>query len=306
VAPFSLAKEGESGPLHDLANEECGKPIGGSIVPAFFIDWKDGSDVRAIFGWPTGTSDLRRELRMHNSNDATRRRAMDEHLFAYKLIVPEDRKWTGWVGLQDVPQDDQQKVIEDLYTLLREAALSIGKTETRAAGALVVENSVNPVVASYEELTEDNRWRIVLQSHAILCAPEALYSGVSIVDACTTQFAEFMGGASGINVVNVFARQTLVGDYIANRYQGGKAPFLLFEPGSTFTIEADSAQACEKHIKNWLKNGLPFPKWAEERYGNGKIPGSHWSRCPYIPQNGYGAICSNLELSDMNSQQGGN
>ena len=224
---------------------------------------------------------------------------MDKYLFAYNMIVPYDRKWTGWIDVDKVPQEDQQQLVTELQALFQIANLAIGKTEAKAKGELIEPGLIRPSVGQSEKTKPDRGWTITLQSHAILCDPRTLGTGTPIHGACSDLFSEFFN--NNVHVTGVFARQSLVGAYLANRYQRPGVPFLLFEPGSTFVVQPHECDlpAGEETVESWLRGGLPFPRWAEERYQDAvrKVPGSHWSRCPFIPQNGYGAVCSNLDLS---------
>ena len=88
------------------------------------------------------------------------------------------------------------------------------------------------------------------------------------------------------------------GDYIFRRFMGGNnyMPFLLTDAGSVFVFESVHAEGAEEKVREWHEQGLPVPGWAMERYKRGDLPGSHWSNCPYTPENGYGEIAVNLAV----------
>ncbi len=271
-------------------------------APEFDIDWKTRDNMDRAFGWPKR---LPRELRVHNRHDPDRRRAMDEKLFAHLLTVPEvGHCWVGWLDLENLAeQEDREKLVEDLLGFLSTTELQIGKTKAPARLQLVDETRIQEPENRITSATGENAdgktcWVLTLQSQAILCNPHEL-SEKELLGVCDAQFKAF-GLGSDIQLLRVFARQSLVGDYIANRYRGSGKPFLLFEPGSTFVFTADSSNAeavdaANKLFYAWQGHGLPFPDWAKEAYARNGKGGDHWSNCPYIPQNGYGAVAINID-----------
>ena len=76
------------------------------FAPEFRVDWKDDSDVLAKFGWP----DLKRELRVRTAIDGENRRAEDQQLFAYQMIVPDRNAWHASVILDGWPRKSARRL----------------------------------------------------------------------------------------------------------------------------------------------------------------------------------------------------
>lgn len=286
VAPLSLIKD-VAGNIYDVAL--CQEPglIGGPPrAPSFAVDWKRADDVQIAFGW----AEPRRELRVRTAIDRIRRRAEDEKLFAYEMVVPEGCIWYGKVDLSQVPDGVTRTAVESqLGTLLSHGFRSVGKT--KAAAAVEVFAALNPMYTSNLNPI-DNLWVVTLQSPALLCDPASLKEESGTQELFAAYDAAWQDISSGtVKLVRFFASQSLAGGYLVLRFQRGKPynPFLLTDAGSVFVLQASgensSAQAV---IGNWLQNGLPLPDWAQNRYGN------HWSACPFLPADGFGEIAVNL------------
>lgn len=286
VAPLSLVKDA-AGNLYDVALCERPGLIGTPLrAPSFAVDWKESDDVAASFGWAAPG----RELRVRTAIDRTRRRAEDEKLFAYDMVVPTGCLWYGTVDLRQVPAGPARAAVEtQLRTLLSRGLWSIGKT--KAAAEVDILPSIDPHYPSTLDLI-DNLWVVILQTPALLCDSAPLNEesgGEELFAAYDAVWQEMSGGT--LRLRRFFASQSLAGGYLSLRFQPGKPynPFLLTDAGSVFVLQATGdippAQAV---IKDWLDNGLPLPQWAKGRYGE------RWSTCPFLPADGFGEIAVNL------------
>ena len=291
--PLSLVKDG-SATLHDIALLDgpvlLGEP---PSAPTFAIDWKDSSDVRQAYGWARPAT----ELRVRTAIDRIKRRALDENLFAYEMIVPNDHEWPAILDISvDVDAADLPPVEDRLRDLLGCGLLAIGKTKARVQIDLIPESQLGSIFASNAQpliIGGRSQWIVTLQTPTLLCDPFRLdeTSGeLELRNAYSDVWAQFSGGS--LSLVRLFASQSLMGRYIVERFHPDKPynPFLLTDAGSVFVVEAMVGQepVAQTKIDTWLRNGLPLPDWAVKRYGDG------WKTCPFRPVNGFGEIAVNL------------
>jgi hypothetical protein len=267
-------------------------------APTFAVDWKSHADVQSNFGWP----DVRRELRVRTKIDTERRKAQDEQLFAYDMVVPGNTVWNGRIDLSQIPDAIERKEVErQLRDVLSQGLFGLGKTKCRAEVRFHPQGTVPPVYASNPS-PRDGSWIVTLQTPALLCDPSRLDESSGHEELCAA-YSETWRQISGdsLQLVRFFARQSLAGGfYLHRRFQPGKAynPFLLTEAGSVFVLRPKAGQAvkAQQCIDQSLAHGLSFPDWAIERYRRNGLPGDHWKNCPYLSANGYGEIAVNLDL----------
>ncbi len=273
--PLSLVKAGSH--LYDVALCEGAGLINGE-APAFSVDWKESADVSQLFGW----AEVKRELRVRTAIDPKTRRAADEALFAYEMIVPTIA-WHACLDLSDVPESARPKVVEQLQSLMAYGLMGIGRTKTYAQVELQAHQM--PL-----DLQEKEDWVLTLQTPALLCNPDHY---LNLQNAYAQVFKELSGGR--LELVRFFATQSLAGGYyLWRRFQSPNnyQPYLLTDAGSVFVLRG----AVKDLIEKWARKGLPLPKWAVEKYQRAGKPGDFWANCPYIPQNGYGEIAVNLPI----------
>jgi hypothetical protein len=286
-------KFGRNAPYEDVALRDEAflrlDETGLLCAPAFQIDWKDDSDVKKAFDWP----ELSRELRVRHQHDMETRRAKDEQLFAYDMVAPhEGVAWQARVDLSHVPQDAKPHVWGGLKVLLELGFLGIGKTKARSGGVVVATCTSEPISAKVDCFV------VTLQTPAFLCDPNpARKSNVgSLPDHYKEIWAEISklqnNGTQCLEMVRFFARQSLFGGYLGQRFGKGKPynPFLLTAAGSVFVLKAvdgmqEEAQAV---LADWQNHGLPLPSWVKDRYGD------NWKENPFVPENGYGEVAVNL------------
>ncbi len=299
--PLSLVKikgENKKNQLYDLALCE-GPGLISHQAPAFDIDWKGRADVDSLFGWP----ELPRELRVRTKIDPDRRRAADEQLFAYELVVPRNNGWYARIDLSEVPGEDQTAVRDQIRCLLSRGLLGLGKTKAYADVLIAAPGEIRPSLSSDTEPV-GGQWIVTLQTQALLCNSDDFdeaSGSTDLWDQYDKIWQELSGGT--LKLVRYFARQSLAGGpYIWNRFlkTTGKNyhPILLTEPGSVFVLQADKGYEDDgiKLMRKWLASGLPLPDWAVTTYARHGKDGKHWTNCPYIPQNGYGEIAINLPV----------
>ena len=295
--PMSLVTaERENGQfdLYDLAR--CASPcLIHEQAPRFQVDWKDKHRKHAsqTFGHPA----LQHQLRVRTAMDSKKRRAMDEQLFAYDMIVPEGRVWLSEVDFSAVDPAVKAKVAQQLQPLLALGLRALGKTKARAACAL------GRVQRRFESSLETlgGEWTVTLQTPALLCDPRTLHGAADQAETHAAYQKTWEALSNGILQLDRFyAAQSLAGgEYVYHRFLGGKTyyPFLLTDPGSVFVLKTTANAATARPIiEKWLRSGLPLPEWAHDTYGNGLR--LDWHTCPYVPENGFGEVAVNLSCHE--------
>ncbi len=296
VAPLSLVKalvKDATETWYDVALCEGPLLIGSPLrAPSFAMDWKHSDDVQAYFGW----AEPKREIRVRTAMNRTYRRAEDEKLFAYEMVVPTGYFWHGTVDLSQVSDSARGTVEAQLCALLKSHGLkAVGKT--KAPAIVTIPSRISPVHPSDPNPISD-KWVVTLQTPALLCDPQLLNEASGqreLFAAYDAVWHQLSNGA--LKLVRFFACQSLEGDYLGLRFQPDQPynPFLLTDPGSVFVLQATGdISAAQAVIKRWLREGLRLPDWAKQRYGD------HWSTCPFLSADGFGEIAVNLSCHTLN------
>lgn len=291
--PLSLVQDLTTKEVYDVAGYSgpllLGKPCH-AYAPTFSVDWKDSDGtsrrVDREFGWAAPV----RELRVRTAMSRATRRAKDEDLFAYEMVVPAGCHWLARIDLSQVPAGATRQAVEmQLRSILSHGLHSIGKTKVDAD--VGVEAQIAPAYPSNASPI-DGLWVVTLQTSALLCDPKELNELSDEGELFAAYEAAWHGLSGGaLKLVRYFASQSLAGGYLVRRFQPSKPynPFLLTDPGSVFVLEAPAAaSAAQSRIREWLHHGLPLPGWARQRYGD------DWRTCPFLPADGFGEIAANL------------
>ena len=304
IFPKSLVTVIGDSAFYDVAL--CEKPclIKGK-VPAFSIDWKDGADVAAAFGW----TPVPRELRIRTGIEPLRLRSAENELFSYEQVIPDNHYWYAELDLSEVPKAERSAVYAQLRSLTSQGICGLGKTKTPATVEfLIPPDTINRIRKSNPEPVNGNQWIVTLQTDTLLGSPETLdeTSGMKALrEMYSAAWQELSGNT--LSLVRYFARQRLDGG-IWRRTTMQKdhtyRPWLLTEAGSVFVLQAtDDAVIPEAGamIQKLLDKGLPVTAAARKYYFLGNDPNAYWRHCPYIPQNGFGEIAVNLDVHTANS-----
>ena len=272
-------------------------------APAFRMDWKaDDYAVDAeTFGWKKPD----RELRVRTAIDPETRAAKDGKLFSQELIRPGGCKWFARADFSACANPIE--AMRKFRLLLGGELTQLGKTKAHATVVAKPWDDAHRHIAS-QTAARDDKWIVVLQTPAVLCDPRLVGGpgkAAALAGAYAAAWYDISDGA--LKLEHFHARQHLAGgEYLWQRFQGGNSynPWLLTDAGSVFVLSGGAD--AEKLIADWLARGLPIPKWAEQLYAGEKADGAHWSRNPYIPQNGYGEIAVNpAHLADPAWAHGG-
>ncbi|MBK8809436.1 MAG: hypothetical protein IPN69_01710 [Acidobacteria bacterium] len=280
--PFSMAAGKKDTPLVDLAavSEAC---LLDGAAPAFQMDWKRErwNEAEKLFAWDLPPT----KLEVRNRHDRDRRKAMDENLFAYQMVIPDGHKWLGRIDFGDIEDDSERfRTIQQLNHLIEclGTLRFLGKTKARADIKLGSGIFRDAEVAA----PSDERFVFVyLQTPALMLDPSNLdeFSGAEELSEAYRNYWSELPGKPELS--HYFARQRLAGgEYVWKRFgDGGKyMPFLLTEAGSVFALKKDGLDLGE--LTKAVSRGLPLDKSVRGRHG------IDWKSNPYIPENGYGEV----------------
>lgn len=269
------------------------------LPPAFSIDWKEALDVKRLFGW----ANPKRELRVRTAIDPARRKAKEEQLFAYEMIVPEGVGWHARVEVDAIPSAARQKAKEQLLALLTQGLSGIGKTKAQADVSIRTGETIQPTVLSnagpkIDPATQDRIWIVTLQTPAVLCNAQKILTD-GLFEAYRQAWDQLSD--SSVRLKSFFARQSLAGGYYFYRRfmrPGAYYPYLLTESGSVFalTLTANREHEAQATLDDWLAHGLPVPDFDMPQARYESLPRSDWRNCPYVREGGYGEIAVNLDI----------
>ncbi len=259
---------------------------------AFSVDWKENT-VRSLLGWPN----LSRELRVRTAIAGDQRKAKDEHLFAYEMIVPKHGvSWLASVDLSRVPSQDVGQVQQELGEALSRGIFGIGKTKAHAAV------SAGPVPDVLIPEPVGNHYVVTLQTPVLLVNPSDIQDWQDKDQALNAYQKAWEQLLPGCKLVRTFQSMSLSGgDYLYHRFQesgpdGKYRPYLLTDSGSVFVFEAAGIDPA--NLQEIISYGMNVPSETLRFYLGGEDIelGRLWTRCPFIPENGYGEIVVNVPL----------
>ncbi len=270
---------------------EAGNASEEMAAPRFAVDWKsaevDSTEADFSIVHP------QREVRVHTAIDPEARRALDEKLFAYEMVVPFGFLWVWRADLRGVDDSERAAVAGALGGLLEQIGLhGLGKSKARA--------KVHPHVRPGDRGTgpgpiDGKLWVLTLQTPALLCDPAELDEKSGDVQLRNAYEAAWSGLSAGpdkmptLRLVRFFASQTLAGGYLTHRFQKGKPynPFLLTDAGSVFVLEQTGEGDAAAFIREWTTRGLPLPPTVCARFGG------TWQENPFLREHGYGEVVVN-------------
>jgi hypothetical protein len=286
------------GKYFDLANTPEDKILRDSKAPVFKPDWK--SDQFALVQQDFGWNWLPRMRRVRTEIDPVTGKARENNLFSYGLVAPSRGKngraevefeWEACIGLEKVKEQDQQSILEELAELLKKGLPSLGKTHAFAEVHWLQQPSP-AAVKPRGNPKDEGLFLITLQTEALMipipCSNEyerRSYQG---------DYEKFWNEISdkSLELVNFFAFEELYGGFVSKRADSKQyRPFLLTERGSVFCLKATEGniEKARNLLNQWEKEGLNIPEYLKNPYPNFE------NNCPYVPENGFGAIMIDLE-----------
>jgi hypothetical protein len=292
--PLSLALVDRTG-AEGEGQPELVDCIGEPAVPdnvkavSFDIDWKKATEetVRRNYGWPEDRFDLRVRTAIEGEAGV----ADESRLFAWKMLIPHGRVWTGYVRTTGLSDEARQQ----LSRLLMFGVEPLGKAKNLATVTLERE-------AEEEEIGGGNEYVLIMQTAGLLVAPHrtlAPHGGIGSGEETTMReeyhavWEEISGGS--LSVADYFHRLSLAGSrYLGKRFgQPQYRPYLLTEAGSVFRLSVVTGREVEARecVQRWIREGLPVSATVREFYVQRTVADKDlWQFCPYLPENGYGEI----------------
>ena len=249
-------------------------------IPRFAPDWKDAEreQVLAAIGWPAPPS-LTPLPRGHTAigKDYV---AADQKLFVDVGLSTHNQKWFLEIG-QDKADPAR---FRDLMATLDQGLDGIGATGARATFTDPGDAPWDWPSSFDSTRTGDGLWAVTLATPALMFREPK--PGMDAVAQYKDYWETRAGvGLEGAVLVDVFASQKLTGGYLGlrRRMYGHDRyyPFVLTQPGSVFLLSGIT----EEQLKALMRTGLP----ARAPEGVSLT----WENCPYLPENGYGAILVN-------------
>lgn len=308
VIPYSVVVA--EGKHYDVALKKDAFLPGGKL-PAFQTDWKDG-DYPDGFGWASPL----RFAKTRTAIDDVSRRADDGSMFVYQYVCPKDEdlndiSWIGGVYLDDIPANDLPALQSELkcaFGLLK----YLGKRASRVT--VDIKQEAPKPFKTIQPLPDSDTVVISLQSDAMMVNPEDLLKNGQTAGQLLTLYKAYWEGKEVSDKVftlsHFFAMQKIRGNFIRRKKDESSPyyPYYLTEAGSVFVLRIkndkenmDKAQQCFKH---WKEKGLKLPQWAVDDYGDADKK-NVWKKCPYVPQNGYGEVTINLDISALTATEEG-
>ena len=287
--PYSLIRFEDPARKHQLRDAiDCAvAPRGVTRELRFSVDWKLPEFVVPGYEWP----DLEREVRVRTAIDGDNRRARDENLFAYEMVVPA-RRWCGSIDLVNVAGDERQVCSDELQHLLALGLEGLGKT--KACASINLSASPSPSISPF---APDLPFALTLQTPALLLDPSKL-AAEPLLAAYQSAWHDISGGR--LRLRHFFHRTRLYGgEYLYRRFQqqsgdGQYRPYLLSEAGSVFSFEPGDVRDL---LEKWQRTHLPMPAATRHFYQLPDQPTlNDWEHCPCLPENGFGEFGVNLHL----------
>jgi hypothetical protein len=234
-------------------------------------------------------------------------------LFTQTMIAPKAGGWpVDWVCRIVPPAQADPAVMGLIIAALTGGPTTLGRTDAR-----MLQPQITPVTVP--SIGRQNI-RLVLRSPALMVrqaelAPDATIIGgicnparrlhaalAAYWDMATKGMWRMSVDSSltGQAEPQFFASFTYRGDFEARffRHFGADVvePFVLTDAGSVFYLETDQGPAAEALMSRLMADGLPAAHWGQGDPVATTVatpvatPAAQWASCPFLPQNGFGAI----------------
>jgi CRISPR/Cas system CSM-associated protein Csm3 (group 7 of RAMP superfamily) len=240
-------------------------------TPVFPMDWKPEDFEAAATSFNRPFSGVERQARGRVAiNEAGV--AAESKLFVTELVEPSARLWEFTLDRNGADRAVFEAVVETLAA----GVAGLGRTgATMRLAACEAESPATPLRAG--------RVRIMLETPAVLTDP-LVHSG-PVLEQYRGYFAMLLG--EGVSAFSAVATRRMEGDYYGYRFRAYGPdvyqPFEVTEPGAVFAFDVTDAAAAV--LTGLLQTGLP-------PLVNGRLLEAKdgWRVCPFMNQNGYGAI----------------
>ena len=284
--PLSLARAGNcTVDLLLCAHPESSAVINGEAV-IFQPDWKpqDFRQATANLQWPTtdGLSASEQRTRTAIADGV----AADQQLFVYQSVpsrvAGQEVEWMFEVLRGSNANDAEWGA---LIACLDQGLDQVGKTDaTMTVRELDMDaGSPPPPLISGDRVA----WAITLETPALLVDMQGPWDAAQ---QYTDYWSEALGISETPRLESYFAGENIRGGYLAmrRRTEGttSYSPWLVTKAGSVFLLSVTRAarEEMERALERLAAHGLPLRVDANLK----RRP--TWEECPYVPENGYGAI----------------
>ena len=265
-------------------------------TPAFSTDWKREvvEEARARLNRPN--AGLVHLPRGRVAIDAQTGVADEGKLFVVSPVGTTGRRWSFVLDRNDADSTEFAKVRD----LILAGLDGIGATGARMT---VVENGIHPEPPPPTPVPclvgGKQAFVILLETPAVLTDPD---DGRSPAEQYEDAFRS-LSSVPDIQLDNHFARRSLYGRYLGFRFRAFGSdryqPFEVTAPGAVFVIRPDPEGKFAAWLAQAARTGLPA---ILHRRTNGRPildAVDSWRICPFVHQNGYGAITINPDLSSL-------
>lgn len=294
VMPLSLAVGADfDGEWQDAAQWSEGEVPPVKEPVAYQPDWKHAHNPETI-----RTEKL---SRTRVKIDAERGAADDGNLFTQVAVSPfvggKPVHWQAEITWLDDATSDEEAHLAAFCAALQKLR-NIGKNN-----AIMEDSQHSDLSGNSVELTGD-QVRIVLTTPHLMLHCTAMENEGEFHEALGDYWKSVCGSGLALawsdGAPNVFTMQTLAGGEVMRKFPGmdGQTvePFVLMDAGSIFVLDVRDAVKATTTLAEWRRFGLP--------------PGLHfgpedWDKCPYLPENGYGAVAINPPLPEAGKTYGG-
>jgi hypothetical protein len=209
--------------------------------------------------------------------DAETVSAMESKLFSTVLLQTAGAAWNVELDYSRISKPD--------HAALFHAVLSCGLDGIGRTGAVAQFRWLNAVP---EVAALGNTLTFTVLTPAVMV--DGKKAEGDFFSQCAAYFKEHFEGAE---LENMFAARKLGGGYLSHRYRAydkSYYPFVLTAPGSVFRLSLPTQEA-RAAAREALIHGLPAATL------DGKTP--TWETCPFVRENGYGAISATRHHSDF-------
>ncbi|WP_414897030.1 RAMP superfamily CRISPR-associated protein [Rhodovulum sp. YEN HP10] len=288
-------------------------PTTEKAVPRFRVDWKDEDLPQEPV-----TLSLRRDLRIRTAINSESGAAADGKLFAESSVLPviesgEPVVWRGEVSLSANAGPEVRNGFRICLDHFRSGLFLLGKTRAQTEAIEFSLASPAPVPSS-----NGGVFTVVLKTPALMLREIHLSSEMCFAEALQLYWERASNGALRIATeeecrsaenrhdaafndpeqLEFFAQVELRGGFqaVRHRFFGSEVvePFVLCKPGSVFKLIAQDEAAGVAALSGFLEMGLPVAFWAErDELETGYD--FDFNECPFLPQNGFGAIELDME-----------
>lgn len=244
--------------------------VGANRWLAFQPDWKGGTD-----GPPMIT---RTRVKIDEKTGAAEEGNLFSQVMVAHRVKGTPMRWTARIAWpDDAPDGDAE--LGRLTAVLNGGLHGIGKTRAMME---TVEVSAVPKEAP---LPASGQVRVMLRTPHLMIRAAALKDGAALENAVRDYWQAASGGAlqlgSAADGPGFFATQTLIGGQQLVRFAYDPKvvePFVCMDAGSVFVLEMVKPERARRLLDSWRRHGLPTGT---------KVS---WDKCPFVPENGFGAI----------------